>query len=184
MRRRTVSVIGGRAQNTDVTSLILAKAVGAEIGRRGYGLISGGDDGIAAAANAGCIEAGGQTLALLKWNRLTDCGPNVTWAIPTSMDLARSNILNWSGDGVIAFAGAFGTLGEIALALDTERPLVILGEPAYLRLPATALVPRCAVLPSPTPDDVTAILDTLEALIDTGVLPPVRPDVDPTVALR
>lgn len=173
MRKRTVSIIGGRAENTNAASVTLARAVGEEIGRRGYGLVSGGDDGIAAAANEGCVRVGGQTLALLKWNRLTDCGPNVTWAIPTSMDLARSNILNWSGDGIIAFTGGFGTLGEIALALDTERPLVILGEPNYLCL--TRLIPTCTVIQSPIPEDASAIVDSLEELIERATIPPSRP---------
>lgn len=176
MRKRTVSIIGGRADNTNAAAVGLARAVGAEIGRRGYGLISGGDDGIAEAANAGCVEADGQTLALLKWNRLTDCGPNITWAIPTSMDLARSNILNWSGDGVIAFVGGYGTLGEIALALDTGRPLVILGEPQHLHLDPTKMPPTCVFLASPAEGDAAAILNTLEKLIAAATPPPVRPD--------
>ena len=174
MRNRVVSILGGRAGNCGPAMLLLAEAVGAELGRRGFAVMTGGDGGIAAAANRGCRSAGGQTLAVLKWNRLEDCGPEVSWSIPTSMDLARSNIMNWSGDGIIAFEGRYGTLAEIALALDTARPLLVLGQPSFLS-GAALDVPTCQILTDPRPEDTAAIVDELERLIALVHPPPARP---------
>jgi aminoglycoside 6'-N-acetyltransferase len=137
-------------------------------------VLSGGDGGVAAAVNRGCRSVGGDTLALLKWNRLNDAGDEVTWSLPTSMDLARSNILNWCGDGVIAFEGRYGTLGEIALALDTGRPLLLLGR--HTLLDVTALnVPSCRVVEDPKPEHAARLVDLLESLITAGRPAPVRP---------
>jgi uncharacterized protein (TIGR00725 family) len=153
---------------------LLAEAIGAELGSRGFGIMTGGDGGVALAANRGCRSSGGETPALLKWNRLQDCRPEVTWSIPTSMDLARGNILNWSGDGIIAFEGRYGTLSEIALALDTARPLLILGEHPFI-CRAALDVPTCRVVPKSRPEDAAAIVDTLERLIALVQPPPARP---------
>ncbi|GAA1938416.1 GNAT family N-acetyltransferase [Kitasatospora viridis] len=174
MRKRAISILGGRAGNAGSGTLALAEAVGAELARRGYGVVSGGDGGVAEAANRGCRAAGGETLALLKWNRLDDCGPEITWSLPTSLDLARSNVLNWAGDGAIAFEGRYGTLGEIALALDTARPLIVLGEQPFLD-PRALDAPNCRAFPDPQPGDAAEIVDALEALIAAVTPPPVRP---------
>ena len=174
MRARAVTILGGREGNASPLAMELAEAVGAELGRRGYGVVSGGDRGVAAAANRGCLAAGGQTLALLKWNRLEDCGDDVTWSLPTSMDLARSNILNWVGDGIIAFEGRYGTLAEIALALDTGRPMLLLGHHPLLNV-AALQASTCQVVAEPRSQDAAMFVDSLESLIAATAPPPVRP---------
>lgn len=174
MRNRAIAVLGGRSGNAGSTSLALAEAVGAEIGRRGYGMVTGGEGGIAEVAQVACVAEGGQTLGLLKWNRLDDATSATTWALPTSMDLARSNILNWAGDGVIAFEGRYGTLGEIALALDTGRPLVVLGRQPFLDERALD-IPTCRYFPDPEAEEAAAILDALEELIEACAPAAVRP---------
>jgi uncharacterized protein (TIGR00725 family) len=173
-RRRTVAILGGRPGNAGAAALRLAEAIGAELGRRGYGLVTGGDGGVAAAASRGCRSTGGDCLALLKWNSLDDAGEEITWSIPTSMDLARSNILNWSGDGMIAFEGRYGTLQEIGLALDTGRPLLLLGRNALLNVAALD-VPTCVYVEDPQPADAAGLVDTLESLISANTTVPSRP---------
>ena len=163
-RRRAIAVLGGRPGNAGADVLRLAESIGAELAERGYGVVSGGEGGVAAAANRGCQAAGGDTLALLKWNRLSDAEEGTTWALPTSMDLARSNILNWCGDGMIAFEGRYGTLTEIGLALDTGRPLLVLGAHPFLTAEAFA-APTCRVVPDPRPEDAAHLVDLLETLI-------------------
>lgn len=174
MRRRAIAVLGGRPGNAGADVLRLAEAIGAELARRGYGVVSGGEGGVAAAANRGCRAAGGDTLALLKWNRLDDAVEGTTWSLPTSMDLARSNILNWCGDGMIAFEGRYGTLTEVGLALDTGRPLLVLGDHPFLTAEAFA-APTCRLVPDPRPEDAAALVDLLETLIAAGEQASVRP---------
>ncbi|GGU29569.1 GNAT family N-acetyltransferase [Streptomyces violascens] len=173
-RRRAIAVLGGRPGNAGSDVLVLAEMIGKELAQRGYGLVSGGEGGVAAAANKGCQSVGGDTLALLKWNRLADAEEGTTWALPTSMDLARSNILNWCGDGMIAFEGRYGTLTEIGLALDTGRPLLVLGNHPFLTAEAFA-APTCRVVPDPRPEDAAKLVDLLETLIAAGEQASVRP---------
>lgn len=173
-RRRAIAVLGGRPGNAGNDALRLAELIGEELARRGYGVISGGEGGVAAAVNKGCQAVGGDTLALLKWNRLSDAEDGTTWALPTSMDLARSNILNWCGDGMIAFEGRYGTLTEIGLALDTGRPLLVLGNHPFLTAEALD-APTCRVVPDPRPEDAAGLVDLLEALIADGEQASVRP---------
>ncbi|MFI5568987.1 GNAT family N-acetyltransferase [Streptomyces sp. NPDC051740] len=173
-RRRAIAVLGGRPGNAGADTLRLAEMIGKELALRGYGLVSGGEGGVAAAANKGCQSAGGDTLALLKWNRLADAEEGTTWALPTSMDLARSNILNWCGDGMIAFEGRYGTLTEIGLALDTGRPLLVLGNQPFLTAEAFE-APTCRVVPDPRPEDAAELVDLLEKLIEAGEQASVRP---------
>jgi uncharacterized protein (TIGR00725 family) len=162
---RLVAVIGGRAENvSDPSTLQLATEVGAELAARGYGVISGGDGGVAAAVNLGCRHAGGTTIALLKGTSGRDCGPEVQWPIPTSLDLGRSVPLIWCGVGVLAFPGRFGTLFEIALALDAQRPMVLVGPHPLLNLEAVA-VRHCAVLPFVGLGEAGTIVDTLEEVV-------------------
>ncbi|MFI6471168.1 GNAT family N-acetyltransferase [Streptomyces sp. NPDC050516] len=173
-RRRAIAVLGGRPGNAGADVLRLAEKIGEELARRGYGLVSGGEGGVAAAANKGCRAVGGDTLALLKWNRLSDAEDGTTWALPTSMDLARSNILNWCGDGMIAFEGRYGTLTEIGLALDTGRPLLVLGNHPFLTAEAFA-APTCRVVPDPRPEHAAELVDLLEKLIEAGEQAAARP---------
>lgn len=173
-RRRAIAVLGGRPGNAGADVLRLAEMIGEELAKRGYGVVSGGEGGVAAAANKGCKAVGGDTLALLKWNRLSDAEDGTTWALPTSMDLARSNILNWCGDGMIAFEGRYGTLTEIGLALDTGRPLLVLGNHPFLTAEAFA-APTCRVVPDPRPEDAADLVDLLETLIAAGEQASVRP---------
>jgi len=163
-RRKLVSIIGGRAQSVrDPAALVLAEAVGAELAHRGYGIISGGDDGVAEAASKGCFEAGGVTIAVTK-GLDRDCGPYIHYVIPTSIDLSRSAPLLWSGDGVIAFEGRFGTMFEIGFTLDTQRPLVITGRHEFVS-PEVAALDGVTVFPPGQPVDAIEVVDALEALM-------------------
>ena len=47
-------------------------------------------------------------------------------AIPTGLGQARNLAVALSGDAVIAVGGRFGTLSEIAFALDAGKPVVSL----------------------------------------------------------
>jgi uncharacterized protein (TIGR00725 family) len=163
--RQMITVIGGRGVNVrDPRTLDLAEAVGAELARLGYGVVTGGDDGVGGAACKGAAEAGGTTLAMLKETHTDNCVQHVTWAVPTSMDLSRSVTLNWCGQAIIAFDGGFGTLFEIALALDTSRPLVVTGDQPLLNLELIDS-PSYRRIPGNDPDSVKEIIEAVRELI-------------------
>lgn len=122
-----IGIIGGHGHNTTSDALLLSEHVGAELARRGFTIICGGYDGIMEAACRGCKEAGGTTIAILKGSDPSAANRYIDYAIPTSMDLASNNIIVWSSSGIIAFDGMYGTLTEMALALDIGKPLISMG---------------------------------------------------------
>lgn len=106
-----------------------ARAVGAEIGRAGAVLLTGGRGGVMAAAGAGAAEAGGLVVGVLPGRDDRDSAPHaaVRAAIFTGMGQARNQVLILSADAVVAVGGGWGTLSEIALALKQGRSVVSLG---------------------------------------------------------
>ncbi|HET7232364.1 MAG TPA: hypothetical protein VFJ16_20320 [Longimicrobium sp.] len=133
-RRTIIGIIGGHARNTSPEAARFAEAVGTEIGRRGMAIVCGDSDGVAAAACRGCQAAGGMTLSVLKGNDARVSHAHVDFPIVTSMDVASNNVIVWTAAGLIAFDGRYGTLNEIALALDFGKPLVTTGRPGLLRV--------------------------------------------------
>jgi len=78
------------------------------------------------AAASGCAAAGGRSVGVLPGER-ADANPYLTVAVATGMGEARNAIVVRTADAVIAVAGEFGTLSEIALALKMGKPVVGLG---------------------------------------------------------
>ena len=129
-----IGIIGGHVHNTTTSALALSERVGAELGRRGFAIVCGGYDGIMEAACRGCKEVGGTTIGILKESDPSKANRYIDYAIPTSMDVASNNIIIWSSSGIIAFDGRYGTLNEIALALDIGKPLISLGRQRLLNV--------------------------------------------------
>ena len=163
--KQLIGIIGGRSQNTSEEACRLAEAIGAEIGQRGFGLICGGGDGIMEAACRGCKQADGITLGVLKWNHNQDANPYIDIAIPTSMDLARNNIIVWSACGVIALEGNYGTTSEISLALDIEKPLIVVGDNFLLKENVFETSNSCTRILGNDSRNAGSILDTLLLMV-------------------
>ena len=126
-----VSVIGGN-QCTQEEARI-AEQVGAELARRGVTLICGGLSGVMAAACKGARSAGGTTVGILPGSRREDANPYVDIPLVTTLGEARNVIVACSGQAVIAIAGEYGTLSEIAHALRNGIPVIGLGTWSLLR---------------------------------------------------
>ena len=159
-----IGVIGGRTVSTHSQAMEFAYAIGKEIGRRELSLVCGGGDGVMEAACRGCKEAGGSTVGIMKWNHSEDSNPYVDYAIATSMDLARNNIIIWSASGLIAFDGAYGTASETALALDVGRPLVVTGEKPLFKAEAYEST-SCIRIEGNNPVNAGHVVDSLLDLI-------------------
>jgi hypothetical protein len=104
----------------------LGEAVGRLIAEAGAVLVCGGLGGLMEAAASGCAAAGGRSVGVLPGER-ADANPYLTVAVATGMGEARNAIVVRTADAVIAVAGEFGTLSEIALALKMGKPVVGLG---------------------------------------------------------
>jgi hypothetical protein len=119
-----IGVIGG-GTCTD-TIYKLAEEVGRLIAERGAILICGGLAGVMEAACKGAKRAGGTTIGVLPGTDKRDANPYVDIPIVTAMSIARNNIIVRTADGLIAIDGEYGTLSEIAIALNLHKPVIAL----------------------------------------------------------
>jgi uncharacterized protein (TIGR00725 family) len=101
-----------------------AEAVGAELARRGAVVVCGGLGGVMAAACRGARAEGGVTLGILPGIDRAAANPWVSVAVATGLGELRNGLVVRSADAVVAVAGEYGTLSEIALALKTGLRVV------------------------------------------------------------
>jgi uncharacterized protein (TIGR00725 family) len=120
-----IGVIGG----SDITPEVarLAEAVGREIARRGAVLVCGGLTGVMEAACKGASEEGGLTIGILPGDNRRDANPYVKIPIVTGIGYARNVAVVKTAQAVIAIDGSYGTLTEIAYALQSGIPVIGLG---------------------------------------------------------
>lgn len=117
----------GAGEGAAQAALDDAENVGAELARRGAVVVCGGLGGVMQAACRGAVHAGGTTLGILPGNDRAAANPWVTVAVATGLGELRNGLVVRASDAVIAIAGEFGTLSEIALALKAGRRVVGLG---------------------------------------------------------
>ncbi|MDQ4067872.1 MAG: TIGR00725 family protein [Actinomycetota bacterium] len=117
-----VAVCGGGEAGEDVCRL--AEDVGRELARRGAVVVTGGLGGVMEAACRGAKAASGTTIGILPTDDRAAANPWVDVAVPTGMGEGRNVLVVRAADAVIAVAGEFGTLSEIALALRLGKPVV------------------------------------------------------------
>ena len=102
----------------------LAREVGRGIGRKGWYLLCGGLSGVMEGAARGCSEVGGTTIGLLPGLERTLANPFIKIAIPTGLGEGRNLLIVRASDLLIAVAGGYGTLSEIALSLKTGKRVI------------------------------------------------------------
>jgi hypothetical protein len=120
---------GDNARDEDVEA---AFALGAAIAQEGWVLLSGGrNSGVMDAVNRGAKQTGGLTIGVMPGSDKSSMSDAVDVGIVTGMGSARNNINVLSSDVVIACgAGGAGTASEIALALKSRRPVILLNDRA------------------------------------------------------
>jgi uncharacterized protein (TIGR00725 family) len=120
-----IGVIGGG----EVPPAVAAQAeeVGREIARRGGTLVCGGMGGVMAAACKGATDAGGLTIGILPGDSRAQANPCVRIPIVTGIGYARNVAVVRTSQAIIAVDGSYGTLTEIAYALQAGIPVVGLG---------------------------------------------------------
>jgi uncharacterized protein (TIGR00725 family) len=120
-----VAVVG--AAEATPTETVLAEHVGRELAAAGAIVITGGRGGVMAAACRGARVIGGITLGILPGFDRREANEWVTIAIPTGLGELRNGLIVRVADALIAVGGAYGTLSEIAFALNASVPVVGLG---------------------------------------------------------
>ena len=121
-RAPLIGIIGAGTCDAEVS--VLAQEVGERLAQQGYGLICGGLGGVMAAACEGAKRAQGLTVGLLPGGDATAANAWVDVAIPTGLGEARNLIIVRSAIALIAIAGEYGTLSEIAFSLKLQKPLI------------------------------------------------------------
>jgi uncharacterized protein (TIGR00725 family) len=151
MTTRIIGVIGGEVAGED--SLARAREVGRLIAERGAVLVCGGLGGVMEAACRGASEAGGTTVGILPSDSTSDANPYVTIPIATGMGTARNLVIVRTADALIAVDGRYGTLSEIAHALDQgKRVISLLAWPAL-----RGAVPEDRFTPAETPEEAVTL---------------------------
>ena len=121
-----IAVIGQSGQ-VPARTWDLAEEVGRLIAQNNGILRTGGTDGIMEAASRGASKAGGIVVGILPGGDQKLANPYVNVPITTGLAFdQRSSVLIHSADAVIMIAGANGTLGELSLAYQNNKPTVVL----------------------------------------------------------
>jgi uncharacterized protein (TIGR00725 family) len=129
--RVPVAVIGPRDATPPEQQT--AFSVGAGLAALGIVLLCGGKGGVMEAACEGAASAGGVSIGLLPKSEWQAANRFVTVPIATGIGEARNAIIARAALALIAIGGGYGTLSEIALALQFGRPVLTL-----LQAPAVA----------------------------------------------
>lgn len=138
-----------------------------EVGRllAGHGLvvITGGLGGVMAGAAAGCAQAGGLSLGLLPGDDRAAADPHLSLSVPTGLGEMRNALLVRSAQAIIAVGSSWGTVIEVALAVRTGVPVVLLGGPRlYDEVPGGGDDVRAPVRASTPAEAVERVLRVLD----------------------
>jgi uncharacterized protein (TIGR00725 family) len=123
--RTYVAVCGPDPAPPDVATQ--AEEIGRLLARSGAVLVCGGLGGVMEAAARGAAGEGGTSIGILPGSSRSGANPHLSYSIPTGMGEMRNTLIVRAADAVIAVAGEFGTLSEMAFALKTGVPVVGLG---------------------------------------------------------
>lgn len=119
---RIIGVIGGR--RTEKALLKEAEKTGRLIAQRGAVLICGGLGGVMKAASKGAKSVGGITVGILPQDNSEKANRYIDIPIITGFGIGRNVIIARTAEALIAIGGEYGTLSEIAFALQLNKPVV------------------------------------------------------------
>jgi uncharacterized protein (TIGR00725 family) len=116
-----IAVIGGR--RTEKSLLVEAEEVGRLIAQKGAILVCGGLGGVMEAASKGAKAEGGITVGILPQNDSKEANRYIDIPIATGLGIGSNIIIARTADALIAVGGEYGTLSEIAFALQMGKPV-------------------------------------------------------------
>ena len=120
--RPIIGVIGGR--RTEKALLPEAEKVGMLIAQKGAYLVCGGLGGIMEYASKGAKSEGGLTVGILPYDHAREVNQYIDFPVATGLGIGRNVIIARTADALIAIGGEYGTLSEIAFALQIGKPVV------------------------------------------------------------
>ena len=139
--RIVFGVMGGAGENPPEVDAKM-EIIGARIAQRGHVILTGACRGLPESAARGARAAGGLTVGISSYRSLAE---HIASGSPTDFDVMQLTELplahrgqdrpNYMGreidniersDVIIVAGGRFGTLGELAIALEEQRPIGVL----------------------------------------------------------
>lgn len=120
-----ISVVGGAT--VDEATFRRAEEVGRLLAEAGAVVLNGGYTGVMEAASKGATEAGGLVIGLLRGTDGNEGNRYLSVALATGMGKGRNTVIAIACDAMVAVDGRYGTLSEVAQALNHGRPVVALG---------------------------------------------------------
>lgn len=121
-RKPIIAVVGASKCSKKLRDM--AALAGKHIAESGGILVCGGMGGIMEGAARGAKEGGGTTIGILPTADRADANEYIDFPIPTGFGEARNLLVVRTADAVLAFPGKFGTLSEMAFALQARKPVV------------------------------------------------------------
>lgn len=121
-RNYYIAVIGGRKASAEL--MREAEKVGRHIARRNAVLVCGGLDGVMESSSKGAKAAGGVTVGILPHDAPGAENPYIDIPVATGMGIGRNVVIARTADALIAVGGGYGTLSEMAFALQLGKPVV------------------------------------------------------------
>jgi uncharacterized protein (TIGR00725 family) len=120
--KKVISVIGGR--RVEKRLLLEAEKVGRLVAQKDFVLVCGGLGGAMEAVSRGAKAEGGLTVGILPQEHKRDVNEYIDIPIVSGLGIGRNVIIARTADAVIAIGGEYGTLSEIAFALQMGKPVV------------------------------------------------------------
>ena len=121
-RKPVIAVVGAGKCSKKLRDM--AAEVGKYVAENNGVIVCGGMGGIMEGAARGAKEAGGETIGILPTDNKEDANEFIDFVIPSGFGEARNLLVVRAADAVIAFPGKFGTLSEMAFALQAGKPLI------------------------------------------------------------
>jgi len=117
-----ISVFGGRDINR--TTYNDTVQIGQKLARENYLVFCGGGFGVMEAISKGVYKEGGTVIGILKGITLNEANKFLSIPIATGMDIGRNVLLAYNCDAAVAISGKYGTMSEIAYAMQLNKPVI------------------------------------------------------------
>lgn len=121
-RKPVIAVVGAGKCSKKLRDM--AAEVGKYVAENGGIIVCGGLGGIMEGAARGAKEAGGVTIGILPSDDKNDANEYIDYIIPSGFGEARNLLVIRTADALVAFPGKFGTLSEMAFAMQAKKPVI------------------------------------------------------------
>lgn len=121
-RKFQICVIGNSEANESLYQA--AYNIGHLCGKLGATVVTGGGFGVMEAAAKGAIEAGGETIGILRETDFSKANKYLNNVIASGLGHTRNSLNILAADLVIGISGGAGTLSEYAFAWIENKPII------------------------------------------------------------